>query len=246
MLHITHMRSLMTLLNEHLWIWVARGLNGPAPYPSAVLGPANWSWKWLSTPAGCCSCGCPQKWRGFKGWHLSSPNSSAHMHARKWPRECGSTPVRMNQHTYTQLRVILRKGQCRGARGAPCVTLMWTTGASLGLCLHLPYVFNRASIVQVAWKRFIITLLLCGSLILLSFFSAIMCVDIRAYSISSTACAQVVWDVVFPTFVSHSHWLCLKSLTASFTVHNRGSLPYCTFVRMCDEKLKHPKIHVEK
>lgn len=74
------------------------------------------------------------------------PNYSAHTHARKRPRECGSTPVRMNQHAYTQLRVIWRKGQCRGARGAPCVTLVWTTGASLGLCLHLPYVFNRASI----------------------------------------------------------------------------------------------------
>lgn len=167
MLHITHIRSLMTLLNEHLWIWVARAFNGPAPYPSAVPGPANWSWKWLSTPAGCCSCGCNTESTEMERVQRLAPllpNSSAHTHARKRPRECGSTPVRMNQHTCTQLRVILRKGQCQGAHGAPCVTLMWTTGASLGLCLHLPYVFSRASIVQVAWKRCFITLLLCGSL----------------------------------------------------------------------------------
>lgn len=178
--------------------------------PLRVLGPANWSWKWLSTPAGCCSCGCNTESTEMKRVQRLAPllpNSSAHTHARKRPRECGSTPVRVNQHTYTQLRVILRKGQCRGARGAPCVTLMWTTGASLGLCLHLPHVFNRASIVQVAWKRFIITPLLCGSLNLSSFFSAIMCVDVKAYSISSIACAQVVWDVVFPTFFVRNHSL---------------------------------------
>lgn len=89
-------------LNE--WVWVTRGCKAPVQHSRETLSAANCSWKWLSTPAGCCSCGCDtESTQNGGGSKVStSPPEPLHTYTHKWRgRVAAHTPMWINTHTHT-------------------------------------------------------------------------------------------------------------------------------------------------
>lgn len=124
-------------------------LNSSTAFSLAAL-----SWKWLATPAGCCSCGCDTESTEMeRGQRLPPLLSIFPAHKRR-----GGVAAHMYTwtHSHTHSWGWFDAGvKVKEHMGRHVVTFLWTTGASLALCLlprrYLWLDFSQLQVSAVYW-----------------------------------------------------------------------------------------------
>lgn len=127
------------------------------------------SWKWVATPAGCCSCGCDTESTEIeRGQRLpplllsisraASLPSHPNLPLNPWgnvaaPLSHMYTSTHSHTHSWGWFNVGVK---VREQMGLYVVTFVWTTGASLVLCwLHHCYLWSVNSLALQLFTRMV-------------------------------------------------------------------------------------------